>query len=946
MTPALLRIVETYRRPLRPAITRAALSALLVLLVAGALLGRYGTPATRGGALAAIAVGVLALLLHRWLDNRRFSSLDGAIAASLGNVDAAQGDKARRALRLAQDTAQAPRGQSAELARLHFERMLERANLSALERSAARSAGRWKAVATLGLLVTGVTAFALPWHLVEGIDVLAARRGQAPVKLQWLELSEISSSAPTYLRQKPAPLTLETANSLPEGSELLFRGKPLRPGRNLVLTDGTKEVPFVDDANGEVVARWTLDATVELHVAARFGRVLISEPQSIQVDSRTDERPRVNLKGAPAELALDTLERLELLWSASDDHNLVQVDLVLRSAGKEERRSLESFPGDKRTGQGGYVLYPSDAFLKRVFLPVIVRIEARDNDPREGSKWGESPAFILRPPGVGMGQLARYNALLGLRSRMLDWLASLPLPDEKLDTERELDQVEQRATLSEIENYGRKSASDSYTSLTVPQGWSVFLEGQFERLGDAIKKRKGLRTTLESVVLGLSSGLDSLASSDSRTVAKQLGDVADEMAFAARLAQQAEGRRDARVRLDLAIDVLAKGASDLTQLGVLGADLGSVATADLGRVQRSRDREDYFHAELAALHMAERLHRPNPSFGAKGGGGGGGVESGSGSSGGGNSDAKGKPSEADKEFQRRAQDLEQLAQDHADLGERTSSALQHAEDAARGTDNGDEARQRAEALRNAVMRLPQPGENPGTGRASAALAREHSGAMAHELEQQHFDEALQNGRRAQSAADEALSDPDLDPFTRGELERAKQELAEQVAWAEAQAQRVKQQTENAAREALGEFGHLERELSERANRLSADDLKEASLPAEMRRRLEEASQLMQQAAQRLGEGKGEEAMDLQRQAQRLLEESETGQMQEPDSKGNQDGGDDDGDGRHMRTGGEVPNQDPKNRAEDFRRRVLEGLGAEGGGRLSPAIKRYAEGLLR
>jgi hypothetical protein len=34
------------------------------------------------------------------------------------------------------------------------------------------------------------------------------------------------------------------------------------------------------------------------------------------------------------------------------------------------------------------------------------------------------------------------------------------------------------------------------------------------------------------------------------------------------------------------------------------------------------------------------------------------------------------------------------------------------------------------------------------------------------------------------------------------------------------------------------------------------------------------------------------------------------------------------------------------RAEDFRRRVLEGLGKEKSERLSPAVRRYAEGLLR
>jgi hypothetical protein len=48
----------------------------------------------------------------------------------------------------------------------------------------------------------------------------------------------------------------------------------------------------------------------------------------------------------------------------------------------------------------------------------------------------------------------------------------------------------------------------------------------------------------------------------------------------------------------------------------------------------------------------------------------------------------------------------------------------------------------------------------------------------------------------------------------------------------------------------------------------------------------------------------------------------------------------------MRTGGDVPRAEDSKRAEDFRRRVLEGLGKSKDGRLAPAVKRYAEGLLK
>ena len=42
----------------------------------------------------------------------------------------------------------------------------------------------------------------------------------------------------------------------------------------------------------------------------------------------------------------------------------------------------------------------------------------------------------------------------------------------------------------------------------------------------------------------------------------------------------------------------------------------------------------------------------------------------------------------------------------------------------------------------------------------------------------------------------------------------------------------------------------------------------------------------------------------------------------------------------------VPGRDKNQRAEEFRQRVLKGLARDKGGRLGPAVKRYAEGLLK
>jgi hypothetical protein len=644
------------------------------------------------------------------------------------------------------------------------------------------------------------------------------------------------------------------------------------------------------------------------------------------------------------------MQRLELQWAAKDDHSIVEVELVLRSAGKEDRRPLERYPGDKREATGGYVLNPDDPFLQRLFLPAKVRVEARDNDPREGSKWGKSEAFTIRPPAVGAAHAARYAALASVRDGLVDLLALVETaPKESAADRKQLDaKIGQR--VKQLETHTDDVMSQSYMGLGVPRGWSNFASAQLQtlrklRTTSPVKVEQGVRT-IEQATLGIDQALQSLAYREAQTVSKQLANVADEAANSARVAQGEKGKEDAVERLDIAIEVLHEGAGELSKLGDLGEDLGSVALADLDRVARSAKNHDYFHAELAALHMADRLRRPNPSFGSKGGGGGGGggggVESGPGHGGGAGSDAQGETSEAESQFDRMARELQRLSQEHQEGIDETGKALHDAEQKLHGDD--DEAKQRAEALRRSVMRLPEPGEAPGTGRASAALAREHTGAMAHELERGSYENAIESGRRAQGAAEEALRRGGLDSLLERELQNAQKELREQIEWAQQQLEHKNQLTEEAARDALEKVSQMEAELAERARRLLSEDGADQALPKETLDRLERAGQVMKDAAEKLSGAKGTEGLELQRDAQRLLEQAQPGRTD--DEQDARHGDDKEGDGRKPALGGDVPGPEQTNKAEDFRKRVLRGLQKKSTGRLAPAIQRYAEGLLR
>jgi hypothetical protein len=112
--------------------------------------------------------------------------------------------------------------------------------------------------------------------------------------------------------------------------------------------------------------------------------------------------------------------------------------------------------------------------------------------------------------------------------------------------------------------------------------------------------------------------------------------------------------------------------------------------------------------------------------------------------------------------------------------------------------------------------------------------------------------------------------------------------------------------------------------------------------------------MMKEAAKALSEGHGEQGSELQRRAQRLLDQSRPDRSDEPPSSGGGEGDrsndeDEDSRGEHgerIATGGKVPPPDDKAKAAEFRKRVLDGLGKDRSERLSPAVRRYAESLLR
>lgn len=930
---------------------QALLAAFLFATVGGAYVARVGTSWARALAILALAV-VLAAYVALLVRRRREARDDVRILRRvLFATDRGIAVRALRALRLVQRAEVDQTVGSAELALAHFGRVVDGVTNDSLKVAGARYAQRFRGVTLALLSVVLISVLVGPGRVVEGLDVLAARHGRAPLTMSWIGFPRVSALPPSYTRAGERSLVFGTTVELPKGTVITVRGVPRVPERPLVFTDGQKEQPFESDGAGGIVVRWAVRENASLRVAARFGDVRVDDEESLEVEVVPDERPHVEVEEAPKTVKLGEVSQIDVKWSARDDHGLREVDLVMRSGAREERRVLGRFDGESRIEHGGYSVLARDAFLRRMFLPIVVTVEAKDNDPLDGPKWSASPAITVIPPGVGEAEAERFAALTRVRAALVGLL-------EAFGTDGGASPRELRTRFDEVRAETSAALSASYAGSPVPRGFRAFVEGQLEKLS---KTRGPIpERGVEDGVLAVDVALAALGNRDAADVAKRLADVAEEAALSARFGRETERRDEAILKLDQSLGVLEKGAERLATLSALGRDVGSVARADTSRIRRARTASDLLHAELAALHLAERLRRPTPSFGATTGHGrgGGGVESGRGRGKAGGEAAGPPPSSADSEFDRSAGAVSELAAEHQNALQGVESALEAASKAEPSEAEQSEAHRKAESLRKAVEALPLPGQEFGTPRAAAALAREHAVAAAHDLDDFALEQAKENATRSLQALDEAEHRLDPSDPVREEFERARKALRDARDFAEERLESRRTAAEARARRALEQAADIERHLGSRADEIArSQGDHEGALPKETSDRLEQAASVMREAAKELSEGHGEAAVKLQREAQRLLEQSRVGRVAERDpeeespSRGEERGksrspGERSDDGKDVALGGDVPGPDDAARAEEFRRRVLNGLGRERSERLSPAVRRYAEGLLR
>lgn len=944
---------------IRPATRRALIALTVAAGVSLAHLARLGTPLARMATVGLFGTLAVLLVTRGIVVSRRRKDVKRTIQDTIGPTDPELAAGTVRALGLAERAAKDETVGSAKLARLHLARLLSRAPLEKIGARALVAARRWS-IAGLGFATLALAATALePMRVLEGLDVLAAQKGEAPLPLVYVEGVDIVAKPPDYLHQHGRVIDSFEPVSLPRGTTLTVHGRPLHPSRSLVLTDGTTEVKFLDDGEGGIVARWELGDSATLRIAARFGEVRVAQADVQSVTSIPDVAPKVVVEGAPRTVRMLDEPEIVVSYEASDDHGLREVDLVYRSGGREVRRVLSRPQGDPTTDRGSHrIVFGSDSFFKRTYAPIEVTVEARDNDPISGPKWGKSAAFVIVPPQVGEPEALRYQALLRARDALTDLVAGRLLdeaPRGNAGAEHVKREAEAQARAMQVID---EALDGTYGGLRFPRRALALAKGQLRRLEAALaaeKKQPSAAThqklveESEEVLLAIDAATRSLGSSDTRRVAKRLASVADDAAEAA-TGSSGQDASSARARLDASVSVLDGGGKQMLKLGDLGLDLGEIVANDLRRIERARKDNDFVHAELAARDLAARLRRPAPSF-AGGSGGGQSGESGGGKG----ATGEGDPSGADDAAEQGEQALEELIREHSDEMNDVEQALERAFSQDELDELKQEAKEHAKAIREAVKSLPRRAGEPGTAEAAGKQARDLAESMADALEQGRPRDAVQSGKEASRALDEAkrlgeaAAEFDLRERSAGrEAQAAKEKLAEELAWAEKALEKLRKSAAERAKGDLDKSGKNEGQMAERAGKLADQGSSgDGSLPGETLELLERAEKAMRDAERALQQGDGEAGLEHQQNAQRLLE------MARGERKENNDDGDGDSqsngesaESKSLAKKAEIPGKEGHKGPDAFRKRVLQGLGGSSDPLLKEAVKRYAEGLLR
>src|SRR5262249_37853418 len=157
------------------------------IVVLALLLARQGTTRARVGAAAMLLFVALTPVAVALLERRRRRNV-GWIVSRIRRVAPDEAGRAERALSLLNDDGDTrDKGTSGELARLRVTRVIAALPAERMVERARKRGWQLTLAATVVAVVMAGLALSNAWRVLEGANVLLARKGVAPAAMQWLD---------------------------------------------------------------------------------------------------------------------------------------------------------------------------------------------------------------------------------------------------------------------------------------------------------------------------------------------------------------------------------------------------------------------------------------------------------------------------------------------------------------------------------------------------------------------------------------------------------------------------------------------------------------------------------------------------------------------------------------------------------------------------------------
>src|SRR5262245_56475954 len=199
---AIARLRSVWDNHVRPSSRRVALALGFAVMFGVAHLARFGSPLARGLGAGGLVALVVALVVRSIVERRRRHDVAHTLRLTVLKTDPQLGGATLRALGLVNRAASDDTVGSPALAQLHLSRLLARVPEERIDARASRAARILSAAGLLLSCAAFVSVLFEPFRIVEGLNVLVARGGEAPLYLKWIDEVDVEAAPPEYLHEK------------------------------------------------------------------------------------------------------------------------------------------------------------------------------------------------------------------------------------------------------------------------------------------------------------------------------------------------------------------------------------------------------------------------------------------------------------------------------------------------------------------------------------------------------------------------------------------------------------------------------------------------------------------------------------------------------------------------------------------------------------------------